>query len=501
MSVTAIWHHFMRQGEAMPEKPILDALSRAGVRSYAADPSEPSGQGVLFFDQITQRLCHFLSEASRRGLERILAVALSPSALAERGAWRLLQAGASDVFAWDHSTDPAQEVAARFERWEQVDEIVQSPLVKKNLAGQSPAWIRALRQVVEIAHFTDAFVLITGESGTGKELIARLIHTLDPRTNKRELVVSDCTTIVPELSGSEFFGHERGAFTGADRARDGAFALADGGTLFLDEVGELPLNLQAELLRVAQERTYKRVGGNTWRNTDFRLVCATNRDLIEEQTRGRFRRDLYYRIASWTGWLPPLRERREDIPLLTKHFIERLRPDNPPDLDDVVQDYLLARDYPGNVRDLKQLVTRIVQRHVGPGPVTAGDIPEDERPGEVDEMKGWRDEGLESVIRLAIASGAPLKEIERVAGELAERIVIDEEQGNLQRAAARLGVTDRALQMRRAARRQNGDAKSAAENSRPEPIALPQAEDPELSLSPIQPQDVTRGRRTRKESF
>jgi transcriptional regulator with GAF, ATPase, and Fis domain len=350
---------------------------------------------------------------------------------------------------------------------------VQSPLVKKNLAGQSPAWIRALRQVIEIARFTDASVLIMGESGTGKELVARLIHTLDPRPNKSDLVVSDCTTIVPELSGSEFFGHERGAFTGADRERDGAFALADGGTLFLDEVGELPLSLQAELLRVAQERTYKRVGGNTWRKTDFRLVCATNRDLIEEQTRGRFRRDLYYRIASWTGLLPPLRERREDIPLLTKYFIEQLQPDNPLDLDDVVLDYLLTRDYPGNVRDLKQLVTRIVQRHVGPGPVTVGDIPEGERPGVVGEMKGWRDEGLEGVVRLAIASGVPLKEIERVAGELAERIVIEEEQGNLQRAAARLGVTDRALQMRRAARRQNGDAKSAAENSRPEPKESP----------------------------
>jgi hypothetical protein len=126
MSVTAVWRHFMK-----------------------VDASEPSGQGVLFFDQITQRLCHFLSEVSWRGLERILAVALSPSALAERGAWRLLQTGASDIFAWDHSTNPAQEVAARFERWEQVDEIEQSPLVRKNQAGQSPAWIRALRQVVE----------------------------------------------------------------------------------------------------------------------------------------------------------------------------------------------------------------------------------------------------------------------------------------------------------------------------------------------------------------
>jgi transcriptional regulator with GAF, ATPase, and Fis domain len=453
----------MRQGEALPEKSILDALSRAGAGSYAVDMSEPSGPGVLFFDQITQRLCHFLREASRRGLERVLAIALSHSALAERGAWQLLQAGASDVFAWDHSTDPAQEVAARFERWRQIDEIVQSPLVKKNLAGQSPAWIRALRQVVEIARFTDASVLVTGESGTGKELIARLIHTLDPRPNKRDLVVSDCTTIVPELSGSEFFGHERGAFTGAVSARDGAFALADGGTLFLDEVGELPLNLQAELLRVVQERAYKRVGGNTWQKTDFRLVCATNRDLSEEQRRGQFRRDLYYRIANWTGRLPPLRERRDDIFPLAKHFIEQLRPDNPPDLDDVVRDYLLTRDYLGNVRDLKQLVTRIVQHHVGPGPITAGDIPEDERPGRGDEMKDWLNEGLESAIRLAIVSGVNLKEIERVAGELAERIVIEEENGNLQRAAARLGVTDRTLQMRRAARRRNGNAEIAAE--------------------------------------
>jgi transcriptional regulator with GAF, ATPase, and Fis domain len=451
----------MRQGDAMPEKSILDALSRAGAGSYAVDMSEPSGPGVLFFDQITQRLCQLLRDASRRGLERVLAIALSHSALAERGAWRLLQAGASDVFAWDHSSDPAREVAARFERWRQVDEIVQSPLVKKNLAGQSPAWIRALRQVVEIARFTDASVLIMGESGTGKELIARLIHTLDPRPKKRDLIVSDCTTIVPELSGSEFFGHERGAFTGAVSARDGAFALADGGTLFLDEVGELPLNLQAELLRVVQERAYKRVGGNTWQQTDFRLVCATNRDLSEEQARGKFRRDLYYRIANWTGRLPPLRERREDIFSLTKHFIEQLRPDDPPDLDDVVREYLLTRDYPGNVRDLKQLVTRIVQRHVGPGPVTAGDIPEDERPGGDDEMKDWCDEGLENAIRQAIVSGVNLKEIERVAGELAERIVIVEEDGNLQRAAARLGVTDRTLQMRRAARRRNGAVEGA----------------------------------------
>jgi len=261
---------------------------------------------------------------------------------------------------------------------------------------------------------------------------------------------------VPELSGSEFFGHERGAFTGAAAARKGAFALADTGTLFLDEVGELPLNLQAELLRVIQERTYKRIGGNSWQKTDFRLVCATNRNLIEEQSRDRFRRDLYYRIATYTCHLPPLCERREDILVLAKHFIEQLHPDNPPDLDEAVRQYFLTREYPGNVRDLKQLVTRMVQHHVGPGAITVGDIPEDERPPGGDRFGRWDEEGLELAVRSALASGVNLKEIERTAGELAERIVIEEEQGNLQRAAARLGVTDRALQMRRASRRPNG---------------------------------------------
>lgn len=311
---------------------------------------------IVCFTEITAEVFSLLRDANRR-LARVLTVALTPSALNGNSSWSLLRAGASDVFTWNHSPEPAQEIAARFERWREVDDIVQSALVRENLVGQSQAWIRVLRQVVEVARFTDASVLITGESGTGKELVARLIHTLDTRKTKRELVVSDCTTIVPELSGSEFFGHERGAFTGAVATRDGAFALANDGTLFLDEVGELPPTLQAELLRVVQEKTFKRVGSNTWQKTEFRLVCATNRNLIEEQMAARFRRDLYYRIAACTCHLPPLRERREDILPLVRHFIESQRPDNPPDLDDAVRDYLLARDYPGNVRDLKQLVT------------------------------------------------------------------------------------------------------------------------------------------------
>ncbi len=452
--IMEIWHCFLG---SKPHAPILESLNQAGLHSQDDESFHRKGPGIVFFDESSIQLLDLLRERSRRGLERVLAITLSQLPIEPGVIWNLLSAGASDVFAWARCRAPVQEIVARFERWEKVDEIVRSPLVKANLAGQSSEWIRSLRQIVEVATFTDSSVLITGESGTGKELFAQLVHTLDSRINKGSLVVCDCTTIVPELSGSEFFGHERGAFTGAVAARMGAFALADSGTLFLDEVGELPLNLQAELLRVIQERTYKRIGGNSWQKTDFRLVCATNRDLFEEQSKSRFRRDLYYRIASWTCHLPRLSQRREDILVLAKHFIAQLRPDDPPELDDAVRQYFVEREYPGNVRDLKQLVTRIIQHHVGPGAITVGDIPELERP-QVDKLDRGYEAELETAVRSAIVSGTSLKEIEHAAGEIAERIVIEEEQGNLQRAAVRLRVTDRALQIRRAARRTNGNS-------------------------------------------
>jgi len=445
-----IWHCFLGH-ESQPD--ILDALRNAGLQTEARDHLPAQGAGVVFFKDISPQLLNLLGDATRSGMERVLAIALTSAMMKPPAVWTLLAGGASDVFAWDHSPYAAHEVAAKFERWNEVDDIVRSALVRENLAGESAAWLRSLREIVEISSFTGSSVLITGESGTGKELCARLVHSLDRRKNKGNLVLSDCTTVVPELSGSEFFGHERGAFTGAVSARDGAFAMANGGTLFLDEVGELHLNLQAELLRVIQEHTYKRVGGNAWQKTDFRLVCATNRDLLEEQAHGRFRRDLYYRISAWSCRLPSLAERREDILPLARHFICQLRPDDPPELDNAVSQYLLARDYPGNVRNLKQLITRIVQHHVGPGPITVGDIPETERPHGDDQLRGWRETGLEIAVRSAVVAGVSLKEIERAAGELAERIAIEQERGNIQRAAARLGVTDRALQLRRAARR------------------------------------------------
>ena len=311
-----------------------------------------------------------------------------------------------------------------------------------------------MRHVVEIAMFGDASVLILGESGTGKEEVARLIHELDPNPEKGRLVTLDCATVVPELSGSEFFGHERGAFTGAISGRDGALALADKGTLFLDEVGELPLTLQAQLLRAVQEHAYKRLGGNTWQRAEFRLVCATNRDLEDDMLSGRFRRDFFHRIASNTCRLPPLRDRQDDIVGLSMHFLQQLRPGDALELDDVVRDYLFRRAYPGNVRELRHLMIRLAQRHAGHGPVTAGAIPPDERPASDarEAREDWRDRLLPTVVRRALATGAGLKEIGQATTETAIRLAIADEDGNLQRAARRLGVTDRALQLRRARR-------------------------------------------------
>ncbi|HXI57517.1 MAG TPA: sigma 54-interacting transcriptional regulator [Polyangia bacterium] len=406
---------------------------------------------LLVFDGAPSAILEEVATISRGGRVRLFVAAAPARCLDELSTWKLLRAGASDVFCWNDLENPALHIAARLCRWAQVDEAIDSTSAQSHLIGQSTRWLACLRQVVETAIFAAGPVLLLGESGTGKELLARLVHSLDARPDKGEMVVLDCTTVVSELSGSEFFGHERGAFTGAAAERDGAFALADRGTLFLDEVGELPLPLQAQLLRVIQEGAYKRVGSNLWKRTSFRLVCATHRDLREDVAAGRFRNDLYHRIASRICRVPSLRERQADILPLAAAFLQEFGRTNDLRIDLVVQRLLTRRSYPGNVRELRQVMARIADRHVGPGPITAGDVPDDERPQDA-EIAEPVTPSFDDAVTHALDRGIGLRDIGRFATDAAIRLAIANENGNLRRAAERLGVTDRALQLRRAQR-------------------------------------------------
>ena len=225
--------------------------------------------------------------------------------------------------------------------------------------GESPALLRLLDQVGQVAG-TDSTVLIQGETGTGKELIARAIHGRSQR-RERPLIKVNCAALPRELVESELFGHEKGAFTGATQQRRGRFELADGGTLFLDEVGELPLDIQAKLLRALQEQEFERVGGSKTLRTDARLIAATNRDLRQQMGAGAFRSDLYYRLAVFPLELPALRERREDISRLIRHFLARTARKLGKPLADVSPAFLgqaMAYDWPGNVRELENFVER-----------------------------------------------------------------------------------------------------------------------------------------------
>lgn len=447
------WLKFCDELSLRAASEVVSLLQRAGVDSCPMPPL-PDGFGLMVFGAVDSSVLDSVRIASRSSI--VLAICVAECGLSTPDMWTILRVGAADVLVWPTLPSKADQVAARLIRWDAVSRLAESASVADFVVGTSAAWRSVVRQVVEVATFTQASILIVGESGTGKELVARLIHELDTRPDKQDLVVVDCTTITPELSGSELFGHERGAFTGAMNTREGAFALANGGTMFLDEIGELPLSLQAQLLRVIQEHKYKRVGSNAWQQTSFRLVCATNRDLASGVATGTFRADLYFRIAGWVCRTPPLRERKEDIVPLVSHFLAGSDLHGPPlELDESVRQYLLTRDYPGNVRDLRRVVDRLRHRHVGPGPITIGDVPMEERPGGDVTPYGWLDDELESAIRRALDLGIGLKEIGQAAAETAIRLAMEQEGGNLHRAASRLGVTDRALQMRRANLRAN----------------------------------------------
>ncbi|MBW3660473.1 MAG: sigma-54 dependent transcriptional regulator [Gemmatimonadetes bacterium] len=248
---------------------------------------------------------------------------------------------------------------------------------RTHIVGRSNAIKEVLERVAQYApvHST---VMVEGESGTGKELVARAIHDLSPRSSEPFIPVN-CAALTETLLESELFGHEKGAFTGATSLRKGRFEIADGGTLFLDEVGEMPHATQVKLLRVLEEKEFMRVGGSNSIQVDVRVIAATNKDLGEEVEEGGFRRDLFYRLNVLHVRMPPLRERREDVPLLIHHFVQRFCRENDRDfvgITDEAMEILVNYDWPGNVRELRNLVESMLVLTPG-SKIRPIDIPEE----------------------------------------------------------------------------------------------------------------------------
>jgi transcriptional regulator with GAF, ATPase, and Fis domain len=426
--------------------------SRQGSRATSPETAAHCVLVIAHPDaQSVARIAEFFAAHPQIKPDRTVAVCLDHGREALQ---QVLALGFGDVL--EYSDEVLAAIDARIERWRCIDAAISRPAVAAHLVGGSGAWRAVLRSVAECAMFSSAPVLLTGPTGTGKELLARLLHTLDGRPDKQELVIVDCTTLAPDLGGSELFGHERGAFTGAVTERDGAVMLADGGTLFLDEVGELSLDHQARLLRVLQERVFRRIGGTAWRRSEFRLVCATNRELRAEVAAGRFRSDLFHRIAAITVRTPALGERRTDIPALVRHVIDQQSgKGGKPAVAPALLEYFAERRFDGNVRELAQLVQACLRRYAGVGMLSLGTLPEDElrRSGDPPGDAGdWCESRVTDFVRRALRARVGLKELARLVESTAVRLAIEESE-SLTAAAQRLGVTPRALHLRRAAER------------------------------------------------
>lgn len=305
-----------------------------------------------------------------------------------------------------------------------------------DILGRSKA-MQDMRHIIATVAPTEATVLITGESGTGKELVARALHENSPRAAKNVVTVN-CAALAESLLESELFGHERGAFTGADKRRDGRFVQANGGTLFLDEIGEMPLLLQAKLLRALQQGEVQRVGSDTPMMVDVRILAATNRDLKEEVRGRRFREDLYFRLNVITIEVPPLRARGEDIPLLAAHFLERFALRNRKNLKGFspqALDVMLRYAWPGNVRELENAVERAVIMSTG-DLITERELPLSVS-ARVDVSANLASAPVAEGPCHTSLAGMPLDEVERRAIADTLRDVED----NKSEAARRLGIT------------------------------------------------------------
>jgi two-component system response regulator HydG len=311
-------------------------------------------------------------------------------------------------------------------------ESVGSQFDRGNIIGRSQVMVKLLETVAQVAP-SEATVLISGDSGTGKEMIAGAIHYNSPR-EEAPFIKINCAAITETLLESELFGHEKGAFTGAHRKKEGKFRLAHGGSIFLDEISEMPMSMQVKLLRVLQEREITRVGGEEVIKVDVRVIAASNKDLLQEIENGRFREDLYYRLNVVELKMPPLRERKEDIPLLAQHFLKTFSEKNNKAIKGFTpkaMDGLIKYDWPGNVRELMNAVERCVV-------LSMDDYIDEANLPFFPAKETGEDTGMAAA---GMAGDLPLEEVEKVT----ILNTLESSEGNKSEAARRLGITRKTL--------------------------------------------------------
>jgi DNA-binding NtrC family response regulator len=344
----------------------------------------------------------------------------------------------------------ALEVALRMRQPAVVGEAA-DPDADGTIVGACPAMREVYKAIGRVAAQTVP-VLITGESGTGKELVARAIYQHGPRA-KAPFLALNCAAIPENLLESEVFGHEKGAFTGADRRRIGRFEQCHGGTLFLDEIGDMPSGLQGKILRVLQEQTFERVGGSETVRTDVRLIAATHRDLKVWSEEGKFRPDLYYRLGVFTIHLPPLRERGDDLALLVKHYVRRFSRELGREVQEVAPEalaWLQAYSWPGNIRELQSVLKQALLRATGPIllPAFLSDPPG--RPSETTKPTPGKGFDLEAFIgaRLGADAADLYADVHRHVDRLFLTRVLEFTGGNQHQAARLLGIARKTLRVK-----------------------------------------------------
>ena len=382
----------------------------------------------------------FIQQLQARGIPAAVIVMTAHGSI--ENAVEAMKLGAADFlqkpFSLDHLTTLVQKVMAvqslRAENVrlrEQLDQRYQFD----NIIGRSPA-MREIFHTVERVAPTRATVLLAGESGVGKDMIARAIHQHSPRKN-HAFVKINCTALPENLMESELFGYEKGAFTGASTSKPGKFEQADQGTAFLDEIGDVPGNIQVKLLRVLQERQFERLGSNVTRKVDVRVIAATNVDLRAALEEGRFREDLYYRLNVVPISIPPLRERKEDIPFLAMHFVQKLSKELGSvarELSPAAIDRLLAHPWPGNVRELENTIERSLV--LGSGEVL--------QPAEIRVEAPRNSHAVSSAQAPLLPEGETLEHWE----QMMIREALRRANGNKSQAARMLGLTRNALRYR-----------------------------------------------------